>query len=179
YLDVDLVRFDDDAVSKTVNLTTILQPSATVVSNSAPYTFTGPGKLSGPTGLTKEGAGTLILDNTGTNDFFGPLNINGGTLQVGNNSAGGSLGLGVVVNSATLAFALSDAVTISTPISGAGTVVQNGPGTVTLSGNSTFTGPTVVAQATLKAGSGTAFGTADNNTTVNPGATLDVNGQNL
>jgi autotransporter-associated beta strand protein len=179
YLDVDLVRFDDDAVSKTVNLTTILQPSATVVSNSATYTFTGPGKLSGPTGLTKEGAGTLILDNTGTNDFFGPLNINGGTLQVGNNSAGGSLGLGVVVNSATLAFARSDAVTISTPISGAGTVVQNGPGTVTLSGNSTFTGPTVVAQATLKAGSGTAFGTADNNTTVNPGATLDVNGQSL
>jgi autotransporter-associated beta strand protein len=70
-------------------------------------------------------------------------------------------------------------VTISAVISGPGKVTQNGPGTVTLSGNSTFTGPTVVAQGVLKEGSGTAFGTADSNTTVNAGATLDINGQNL
>jgi fibronectin-binding autotransporter adhesin len=37
----------------------------------------------------------------------------------------------------------------------------------------------VVAQSTLKPGSSTAFGTGDGNTTVNPGATLDVNGQNI
>jgi fibronectin-binding autotransporter adhesin len=180
FLDVDLVRFDDNALAHNVNLTTAVRPSATVVSNEiATYTFAGSGKLSGPTGLTKEGAGTLILDNTGTNDFFGPMAITTGTVQIGNNSAGGSLGAGLVANNATLAFARSDNAVFDTSISGSGTLRQDGPGILTLSGNSTFTGPTVVAQSTLKAGSGTAFGTADNSTTVNSGATLDVNGQNL
>ena len=180
FLDVDLVRFDDAALAHTVILTTAVRPSATVVSNeAATYTFGGSGKLSGPTGLTKEGAGTLILDNTGTNDFFGPMALNAGTVQIGNNSAGGSFGAGVVANNATLAFARSDNAVFNTAISGSGTLRQDGPGVLTLSGNSSFTGPAVVAQSTLKAGSGTALGTADNSTTVNSGATLDVNGQNL
>src|SRR6185503_11371511 len=142
---------------------TAVRPSATVVSNeTATYTFSGSGRLSGPTGLTKEGAGKLILDNTGTNDFFGPMAINAGTVQMGNNTAGGSFGAGVVANNATLAFARSDNAVFNTAISGSGTVRQDGPGILTLSGNSTYTGPTVVAQSTLKAGSGTAFGAADN-----------------
>ena len=146
---------------------------------TAAYTFAGPGKISGPTGLTKEGAGTLILNNSGTNDFFGPFIINAGTVQVGNNSASGSLGADGVINNGSLVFARSDNATIENPISGTGTLTQNGAGVLTLSGNSTFTGPTVVAQSTLRAGSSTAFGSADGTTSVNGGSTLDVNGQNL
>ena len=182
YLDVDLVRFDDRSSVNTVNLTTTLLPSAVTVSNeTATYTFAGSGKISGPTGLTKDGAGTLILNNSGTNDFFGPFTINAGTVQVGNNSANGSLGADGVINNANLTFARSDNATIANPISGSATatLTQNGPGVLTLSGNSTFSGPVVVAQSTLKAGSATALGSADNSTIVNSGATLDVNGQNL
>jgi fibronectin-binding autotransporter adhesin len=182
FLDVDLVRFDDTAGAKTVNLTTTVLPSAVTVSNeTATYTLGGLGKISGPTGLTKDGAGTLILNNSGTNDFFGPFTINAGTVQIGNNSANGSLGADGVINNANLTFARSDNATIANPISGSanGTLTQNGPGVLTLSGNSTFSGPVVVAQSTLKAGSAAAFGSADSPTTVNIGATLDVNGQNL
>jgi autotransporter-associated beta strand protein len=180
YLDVDLVRFDDTALANTINLTTTVLPSATTVSNNlTTFTLSGAGKISGPTGLTKDGTGTLILDNSGANDFFGPFAINEGTVQVGNNSANGSLGADGVINNSTLAFARSDNATIPNPISGTGAITQNGPGTLTLSGSSTYSGPTVVAQSTLKAGSATAFGTADGRTTVNSGATLDVNSQNI
>lgn len=180
YLDVDLVRFDDTALASTINVTTTVLPSATTVSNNlTTFTMTGTGKISGPTGLTKDGTGTLILDNSGTNDFFGPFTINEGTVQIGNNSANGSLGADGVVNNSTLAFARSDNAVISNPMSGTGAVTQNGPGVLTLSGNSTYSGPTVVAQSTLKAGSATAFGNTNGRTTVNSGATLDVNGQNL
>jgi fibronectin-binding autotransporter adhesin len=180
FLDVDLVRFDDTAGANTVNLTTTVLPSAVTVSNeTGAYTFAGPGKISGPTGLTKDGAGTLILNNSGTNDFFGPFAINAGTVQVGNNSANGSLGADGVINNGNLVFARSDNATIANPISGTGSLTQNGPGVLTLSGNSTFSGLAVVAQSALKAGSSTALGSADGTTTVNDGATLDVNGQNL
>jgi fibronectin-binding autotransporter adhesin len=178
FLDVDLVRFDDTAGgANVVNLTTTVLPSAVTVSGA--YTFAGPGKISGPTGLTKEGAGVLILNNSGTNDFFGPFVINGGTVQVGNNSANGSLGADGVINNGNLTFARSDNAVIANPISGGGTLTQNGTGVLTISGNSTFTGPTVVEQSTLRAGSSTAFGSAEGTTSVNGGATLDVNGQNL
>jgi autotransporter-associated beta strand protein len=181
FLDVDLVRFEDGVGSSaTVNLTTTVLPSAVTVHNDAAiYFFEGPGKISGPTGLTKEGTGLLVLNNSGTNDFFGPFTINAGTVQVGANSANGSLGADGVINNGNLIFARTDNATIANPISGTGTLTQNGPGALTFSGNSTFSGPTVVAQSTLKAGSSTALGSADGATTVNSGATLDVNGQNL
>jgi autotransporter-associated beta strand protein len=98
---------------------------------------------------------------------------------VGNQNAQGSLGAGAVVNSGALVFARSDAVTAANPISGAGTLTQNGTGILTLSGDSTFTGPTIVASGTLRAGSARAFGAVDGATIVNAGTTLDVNGQNL
>ena len=181
FLDVDLVRFDDSAGSaNVVNLTTTVLPSAVTVSNeTSSYIFLGEGKISGPTGLTKDGAGTLVLDNSGTNDFFGPFTINAGTVQVGSNSTRGSLGADGVINNGNLSFARNDNVVIGNPISGTGTITQTGPGVLTLSGNNTFTGPAVVAQNSLKAGSATALGTGDGSTTVNDGASLDVNGQNL
>ncbi len=180
FLDVDSVLFNDSASASTVNLTTNLQPGAILVNNSAlTYTFTGIGKLSGPAELTKEGNGILILNNSAVNEFFGTIAINAGTVQVGNNDANGSLGVGPVVNNASLTFSRSDAHTAANVISGPGTVTHNGSGTLTLSGNSTFTGPVVASQGVLKPGSSGAFGAVDGATVVNNGATLDVNGQNL
>ena len=181
FLDVDLVRFDDTAVPKNINLTTTVLPSAVTVSNeTATYTFSGPGKISGPTGLTKDGAGVLILNNSGTNDFFGPLTINAGGVQVGDNSANGSLGADGVINNSALAFVRSDNATIANSISGSGAISQAGAGVLTLSGNnSAFTGSILIVKGTLKAGSSTALGDGVGMTEVGLTATLDVNGQNL
>jgi len=67
----DPVLFDDTAKGTTsVNLTTTLSPTAVTVNNSArQYTFGGTGGLSGTTGLTKQGSGTLSVTNSGTNNF--------------------------------------------------------------------------------------------------------------
>src|SRR5262249_35051550 len=143
---VDSVLFDDSATgATTINLTTSLSPNSVTVNNSAlTYTFTGAGKLTGSTGLLKEGTGTLILSNTGGNDFTGTITINGGMLQLGDGATfdAGTLGSGGIALGAggVLAFdRISGAgqdITIANPISGTGTVIQEGGDSVTLSGNS-------------------------------------------
>jgi autotransporter-associated beta strand protein len=180
YLDIDLVRFDDSGVLGTVDLTTTLQPGAVAVNNDTrTYTFTGAGKISGPTSLTKDGPGTLIIANSGMNDFFGPVSINAGTIQVGNGGAVGNLNAGSVANNGRLVFNRSDDITVANPISGGGLLEQTGPGILTLVGDNSFSGTVLVAQSTLKPGRGNALGTSDGGTTVADGATLDVNGLNI
>src|SRR5262249_36999579 len=67
----DVVLFNDTLTgTSNVTLTATLAPQAITVSNSsANYLFTGPGKLTGTTGLTKQGTGTLTIANSGNNDF--------------------------------------------------------------------------------------------------------------
>jgi len=107
----DTVTFDDTLTgTPNVNLTMTLTPTDLIVNNSsANYAFTGVGRLSGVTGLTKKGTGKLIIDNAGTNDFSGPVTISAGTLQVGNNDANGNLPTtGGWDNEGTLAFSRSE-----------------------------------------------------------------------
>jgi len=84
YRDVDEVVFDDSASgTTTVNLTTTLSPFSITVNNSAkPYTFTGPGGLTGSSGLVKRGTGTLTVANNGVNDFTGALVIEAGRVRI-------------------------------------------------------------------------------------------------
>ena len=85
-------------------------------------------------GLTKSGAGTLILTNS-YNSYSGGTFINSGTLQVG---ATGNLPGGVTLNGGTLSFNSGGTMAYSGSISGSGTVsVANG--TVALTGSSSFT----------------------------------------
>lgn len=88
YRDIDEVLFDDSASgTTTVNLTTTLSPFSVTVTNSAKlYTFTGSGGLSGATGLVKQGTGTLVLGNSGVNDFVGGVTIEGGRVQLSGTS---------------------------------------------------------------------------------------------
>src|SRR6185369_17292217 len=103
YVDDDVVRFTDAATgTKTVNLTTLLAPGDTYVSNSVTYTFTGTGGIVGTNRLFKDGSGTLILDNSGNNGYSGGTTINAGTMQVGNNNANGSIGSGNIANNGLL-----------------------------------------------------------------------------
>jgi len=68
----------------------------------------------------------LTLDN-GNGNAFGGVLINSGTVQVGNNDTGGSLGLVGITNNGTLQFNRTDNVTVANVISGAGGVVQSAP----------------------------------------------------
>jgi len=179
YADGEFVQFLDGASTGTVNLTTALLPASITVSNSAlNYTFNGSGSLGGPSGLAKAGSGTLVLDNSGANNFSGGVTINGGTLQVGNNDAAGSLPPGSIVNNGNLAFARSDTVTEGNNVSGTGSVIQAGAGgTLVLSGGNSFSGNVVVTNgSTLTMGSSSALGSAGGSVIVANGSTFDMNG---
>ena len=105
----------------------------------------------GPLALTKSGTGTLIL--TGTNTYTGGTTISGGTLQLGNAGATGSI-VGNITDNGVLQFNRTDTgLTLSGNITGTGSVVQAGTGTVTLSGTNTYSGVTTVSAGTLQAGS--------------------------
>jgi autotransporter-associated beta strand protein len=153
----DVVLFNDFLTgTSNVNLTTTLAPQGITVSNSAvKYLFTGNGKLTGATGLTKNGNGTLTLANSGNNDFSGNLTLTAGTLVISNNSA------------------------LANSISGGGALTKSGNGTLTLSGdNSSFTGPVTVNGGTLKVLNTVSLATASA-TTIASGATLDIGNNNV
>jgi fibronectin-binding autotransporter adhesin len=149
----DTVTFNDTLTGTTnVNLTQTVIPSDFIVNNSASnYLFTGTGKISGATGLTKNGNGTLIIDNSGVNDFVGPVAINAGTVQVGNNDTNGNLPSTAVTwdDAGTLAFSRSDNLVISTIIQGSGSLVQRGNGKLSLNAADTYSGNTVITKGTL------------------------------
>lgn len=179
----DGVRFDDTAVgTSNVILTGTLTPaSVKVVNEVLAYTFSGVGKLSGNGSLTKEGPGTLVLVNTGINDYAGTTTITAGTVQVGDGfqASGGSLGTGPVINNASLVLNRPDNYTLAGAISGTGSIVQKGPGVTTLSGTNTFSGPVTVAAGTLRLGNGNALGSTAAGTAVAAGGVIDLNGQLL
>jgi fibronectin-binding autotransporter adhesin len=95
-------------------------------------------------GISKDGIGTMVL--SGDNTYAGATNINAGILQVGNGAASGTLGngAGLVTNNATLVFNLSGSKTLGNPMTGTGSLQQNGPGTVILTGAADYTGPTQI-----------------------------------
>lgn len=83
------VLFDDNASgTTTVNLTTNVHPgNVTFNNNSLTYTLTGTNKISGSTGLTVQGSGTVNIQNV--NDYTGTTVIGGGTLNITNLPNGG------------------------------------------------------------------------------------------
>jgi autotransporter-associated beta strand protein len=117
--------------------------------NTQAFTATIAGVISGGGNPTKLGSGTLIL--TGANSFTAALNVNAGTVQIGAGGTTGSIATAsaAVSSGATLAFNRSNALTVSTVISGAGAVLKSGTGTLTLSGANTFSGGLTIADGSL------------------------------
>ncbi|WP_428937474.1 beta strand repeat-containing protein [Fontivita pretiosa] len=120
--------------------------------------------------IIKSGAGRLTL--TGNSNNTGSTTVNNGTLQIGNGGASGALGTGQILlasSSANLVFSRSDAHVVANVISGGGNVYKAGSGTLTLSGNSSYSGTTTVQSGKLLInGALTGGGTV----TVQSGATL-------
>ena len=127
--------------------------------------------LIGSNGMTKSDLGTLVL--AGNNSYTGGTTISGGTLQLGEGGASGSI-VGDVVDNGTLAFDHSDVQTFGGAISGTGGVTQMGAGTTTLTSNNTYTGATTVSGGTLLVEGDQSAATGA--TTVQNGGTLGGSG---
>lgn len=127
------------------------------------------GLLSSTVGLTKVGGAALIID--GSNTFQGQTTVTGGTLQIGTGGTTGSIASTVVsvAQGGVLAFNRSAQTSFSGTIRGAGGIIQQGAGTLVLSGSNDFTGITRVMSGTLALVHASALG----------GSTLDLAGGDL
>lgn len=127
--------------------------------------------ISGSGELTQSGGGTLIL--TGANSY-GATTISAGTLQVGNGGTTGTLGTGSVTDNTALLFDRAGTLSVSGDIGGTGTVTQNGPGTVILTGANNYSGVTIISTGTLQIGDGGTTGSLGTGAvSVNAGAFLN------
>jgi autotransporter-associated beta strand protein len=119
--------------------------NGTVVFNHG-FTRTFSGAISGSGAVTKLGSNVLVL--TGNNTYAGVTTISAGTLRVGNGSTSGSIA-GDVTATGTLAFNRSDDITFGGDISGSGSFSKLAGNTLTLTGNNTYAGSTVVSSGIL------------------------------
>lgn len=112
------------------------------------------GVLGGVMARTVAGTGVLIFSGANTYSLGTTINP-GATLQLGNGGGTGSLSTsGAIVNDGTLRFNRTNALVQGThfsgdPIAGSGAVVQNGPGTTTLTAANTYFGLTTVNNGAL------------------------------
>jgi autotransporter-associated beta strand protein len=108
-------------------------------------------KLSGTVGLTKTGAGTLIVYNSDPSNYTGTTTISAGKLQLGIGGIGGNIPNNPVsmAGGTTLEFNRSNNFTFSGQITGNGAMVKNGISSMTLSANSNRLGSLTVNDGTL------------------------------
>jgi autotransporter-associated beta strand protein len=162
FVNGDEVIFDATAANRTVEVSENVYPASVTVEGDADYTFTGSGKISGTASLTKNGTGTLTINNQ--NDFTGGVRINGGRVVISALSDAQNVGAlgGYTTESgkfylgggATLA--PTAALTNATPLQvGDGAVIENAQ---------TFTQEGAVSGSTLiKSGNGNLIFRAYNN----------------
>lgn len=129
--------------------------------------------ISGTGALTQVGTGTISL--TAENTYSGITTISQGVLSVGNGGTVGQLGTGTVTNNAMLRINRSDDILLANNIAGTGSLEQLGAGTLTLTGNNTFTGTTSINSGAINVTSATGLGAATGGAvTVNSGTSLTI-----
>jgi autotransporter-associated beta strand protein len=165
----DSVVFDaTGSGTPNVSLTAEMQPMAVTVNEATvDYVFSGPGSIAGTTGLTKNGAARLIIENNNT--YTGTTNINAGTLEVGSGGTTGSLGSGAIVNNAALVFNRSNNATVANGISGTGSVTKLGANTLTVTADNSYAGGTTISAGALHVGQQTTTGSLGTGAIVNDG----------
>ena len=117
--------------------------------------------------LHQDGTGTTII--SGDNTYTGGTVISAGALQIGRGGAGSIVGN--VIDNATLIFASGGRANFDGVISGTGQVIKRDPSELTLTGASTYTGPTIIEEGRLIVN-----GSLVSTVTVNPSARLSGSG---
>ena len=125
---------------------------------AATQVFTVSQAINGDGGLVKQGDGTLVL--TGANGYTGGTQVAGGTLAGDSTSLQGAIGTAA---GTTLRFDQGTDGTFNGSIGGAGQLVKEGTGTLTLTQASTYTGGTAVNAGTLVGDTSSLQGTIANN----------------
>ncbi len=98
--------------------------------------------ISGAGSLAKSGGGVLVL--SGANTYTGGTTISSGALVVDSTTLPGN-----VTNNSLLAFSQASTGTYAGVISGSGSLLKAGAGTLILSGGNTYTGGTLITGGTL------------------------------
>jgi autotransporter-associated beta strand protein len=170
FYDGDAVTFNNTGSNTpAINLQNDVLVSSATVNATQDYEITSSGTASigSPGSLTKSGSGKLTLSVS--NNYNAAVIINAGTVQVGNAGTAGALSAGTVTNNASLIFNRADAVGLAAPVTGTGTITQDGAGDLLLSGSNSYAGITLVNAGFLKPRNDFALGTA-------AGATVATNG---
>ncbi|MEX3242535.1 autotransporter-associated beta strand repeat-containing protein, partial [Serratia quinivorans] len=163
--DIDLGRTSFYGWGNSVGFVTDANTMLTLTGN-----INNVGAFQSNNGMSKEGAGTLVLANT----FFGgsianPIRLLAGALVVGDGGTRGTLGASPVqiASGAKLLFNRSDVYSYYGGISGAGALEQKGSGVLAFTGNATQTGGTTISAGTLQIGNGGAAGSVAGDITNN------------
>jgi len=151
----------------------------------------------GPSGasniLSKDTGGTGKFTLTGSNTYTGDTIISGpssnaSTLEIGNGGATGSIDSPFIHDGGVLQFNRSNDLTYAGTITdypsatyaattaGSGSVVKTGTGTLTLSGNNTYSNGTTVLAGNLRVANSSGSATGSGPVSVNSSATLSGNG---
>jgi outer membrane autotransporter protein len=118
------------------------------------------GVMSGSGSLIKDGTGTLTL--SGDNTYTGGTVVNAGTLSGNTQSIQGNVNNNAITN-----FNQNSNGTYAGVMSGSGSLIKDGTGTLTLSGDNTYTGGTVVNAGTLSGNTQSIQGNVNNNAITN------------
>jgi hypothetical protein len=156
---------------------TVASGQTLTVAESGSQTFSG--MIAGAGGLALNGSGTTAL--TGANSYTGTTTISAGTLSIGSGGTTGSLSASsAIVNNAALAFNRSNTVTQGTDfssaaITGTGSLVKNGSGTVILTASNAYTGGTTINAGTLQVGNAGTTGSLSTSSAITNNGTLVFN----
>jgi autotransporter-associated beta strand protein len=189
------------ASNPVVNLAAGLPVGGLTVNAATNYTFNGSGFIGGPGGLAKSGAGILTINTaneyTGPTTITGGvlavsalgdagvpssigasgpaasnLVLNGGALRLTGSQTNTNRNITLGAGGGTLGISTaSSSMQISGVLSGPGSLTKDGPGTLLLADNNTYSGGTVINGGTIYlAGAGpNVFGLGSGSVTINNG----------